>query len=78
MTRVRVKVELKGLGRNSVLDMLRYAGLLESNIKGFPNIIEYMSPAGGSEIPRWINFGAKAEIVTQQEPKPPTARRQRG
>ena len=63
MKKIRVKVELKGLGRNSVLDMLRYAGLLESNIQGFPNTIEYMSPAGGSEIPRWRSFGAEAEIV---------------
>ena len=63
MTRVRVKVELKGLGRDSVLDMLRYAGLLESNVKGFPDTIEYISPSGGYEIPRWKSFGAEAEIL---------------
>ena len=69
MKKIRVKVKLKGLGRNATLDMLRYAGLLESNIKGFPDIIEYMSPAGGSEIPRWISFGAEAEIVCEREIK---------
>ena len=63
MEKIRVKVELKGLNKYEILDMLRYAGLLESNVKGFPDTIEYISPSGGYEVPRWRSFGVKAEIV---------------
>jgi len=46
---------------NEVLDMLRYAGLLRSNVKGFPRVIEYETPISGLALTRWGSFGATAE-----------------
>lgn len=47
----------------AVMDMLRYAGLLHSNIKGFPKIIEYDQDSEAARvqtIARWRSFGITA------------------
>lgn len=48
----------------AVLEMLRFAGLLRSNVKGFPGIIEYDAipgqVAGKNDVARWASFGYKA------------------
>lgn len=47
-----------------VLDMLRYSGLLESNVPDFPKVIEYEVPHEPSGIiSRWASFGFRSEVV---------------
>lgn len=48
-----------------VMDMLRYCGLLHSNTKGFPYVIEYDTNRLhlDNEIARWASFGYKTEVV---------------
>lgn len=45
-----------------VLDMFRFAGLLEGNVKDFPNFIEYEARGGNGtqDVQRWASFGFKA------------------
>lgn|GEM_PF-4975972 len=79
MHRVRVKIEEwnpLGTGRptepeplsareQGLLDMLRHAGVLESNVKGFPRVIEYTVPYDPKgQIRRWASFGFEAEDIS--------------
>lgn len=59
---------LNAMGRlemlKEVLDMLRYSGLLESNVPEFPQVIEYEVPHDPKGIiDRWASFGFRAEVV---------------
>jgi len=54
------------VGRDEVLDMLRYVGFLRSNVAGFPHFIEYESDLAPwmvmkTEGARWKSFGATVE-----------------
>ncbi len=69
--KVIVKVEIGEAAEREVhigpiLDMLRYAGLLRSNVPGFPKIVEYESKWPDSEIERWKSYGFKAEVIKPQ------------
>lgn len=49
-----------------VLDMLRYSGLLESNVQGFPRLFEYEVDGDcNGIIARWRSFGIQAEEVAR-------------
>lgn len=75
MKRYTVRVDVKtGLGDEcarirggnvwALLDMFRYAGLLQSNVWGFPDVIEYeVEHPPTEEIERWKSFGFSAEEV---------------
>ena len=45
-----------------ILDMLRFSGVLRSNVKDFPKIIEYVdtNSDGSNDVARWASFGYKA------------------
>jgi len=46
-----------------ILDMLRFAGVLKSNVKDFPHVIEYEATGDGTQdVQRWASFGFKATV----------------
>lgn len=54
----------------ALLDMLRFAGLLQSNVTGFPDVIRYIVNhsehyANISDVRRWASFGFFAKIVDE-------------